>query len=115
MSEATTLAVVWSSADPDVAHKVCFMFTHNAKRMGWFEEVYLVVWGPSAVLATKDDSIAAKIKEMGADGVILKACKACSDSYGVSEALEALGVSVEYMGVPLTNALKSDDVKVLTF
>ena len=36
------------------------------------------------------------------------ACKACSDSYGVSEILVGLGVDVKYMGAPLTEMLKGD-------
>ena len=108
------LTVIWSSADPEVAHKVCFMYTHNAKRHGWFENVTLIVWGPSAELATRDTSIQEKLEEMKADGVVLEACKACSDSYGASEKLEELGVDVRYMGTPLTDYLK-EGRKVLTF
>jgi hypothetical protein len=90
------------------------MYTHNAKRRGWFENVTLIVWGPSAELATRDTSIQEKLIEMKTDGVILEACKACSDSYGASEKLEELGVDVRYMGTPLTNYLK-EGRKVLTF
>ena len=108
------LTVVWSSGDPMVAHKVCFMYTHNAKRREWFDNVTLIIWGPSAELATRDTSIQDAIKAMIADGVVLEACKACSDSYGASEKLEELGVDVKYMGTPLTNYLKGGS-KVLTF
>jgi hypothetical protein len=108
------LTVIWSSGDPMVAHKVCFMYTHNAKRRGWFKNVTLIVWGPSAELATRDQSIQESIKAMKADGVVLEACKACSDSYGASEKLEELGVDVKYMGETLTNYLKEGS-KVLTF
>lgn len=101
------LNIIWSSGDPEVAPKVCFMYTHNAKRRGWFEEVHLVIWGPSADLAARDASIQEGIQAMIADGVIVEACKACADSYGASEALEALGVDVKYMGVPLTDRLKA--------
>jgi hypothetical protein len=108
------LTVIWSSADPMVAHKVCFMYTHNAKKRGWFENVVLIIWGPSAELATRDINIQAAIKAMISDGVVLEACKACSDSYGASEKLEELGVDVKYMGTPLTTYLKEGS-KVLTF
>ena len=108
------LTVIWSSADPAVAHKVCFMYTHNAKRRGWFENVTMIVWGPSAELTTRDADIQNAIKAMIADGVVVEACKACSDSYGASECLEELGVDVKYMGTPLTNYLKEGS-KVLTF
>jgi len=40
------LAVVWSSGDPEVAHRMCFMYTHNAKRNNWFDQVQLIVQGP---------------------------------------------------------------------
>lgn len=108
------LTVVWSSGDPAVAHKVCFMYTHNAKRRGWFENVTLIVWGPSAELATRDTTIQDAIKAMIADGVVVEACKACADSYGASEPLAELGVDVKYMGVPLTQYLKEGS-KILTF
>jgi hypothetical protein len=45
---------------------------------------------------------------MIADGVVIEACKACSDSYGVSDQLSALGIDVKYMGTPLTEMLQSD-------
>jgi len=108
------LVVIWSSADPGVAHNVCFMYTHNAKRRGWFDDVTLIVWGPSAELAARDEAIGARIREMIADGVAVEACKACSDSYGASDALTELGVDVSYMGIPLTNYLK-EGCRVLTF
>ncbi len=108
------LTVIWSSGDPAVAHKVCFMYTHNAKKRGWFENVTMIVWGPSAELVTRDTTIQDAIKAMIADGVVVEACKACSDSYGVSEQLAALGIDVKYMGTPLTNYLK-DGSKILTF
>jgi hypothetical protein len=55
------------------------------------------------------------VKAMMADGVVIKACKACADSYGVSDDLAALGIEVKYMGQPLTEMLKSDQWQVLTF
>ena len=108
------LAVLWTSGDPEVAHKVCFMYTYNAKKQGWFDEVVLIVWGPSAKLLAEDDSLKTKIRAMKKDGVILEACKACADMYEVSGDLEKLGIDVKYMGVPLSDMLKQD-WKVLTF
>jgi len=112
--QPSRLAVIWSSGDPEVAHSVCFMYTHNAKKRGWFDEVVLIVWGPSDELLVKDKSLQEKIRAMAADGVKLLACKACADSYGVSGQLEKLGVEVKYMGAPLTDMLQSG-WKVLTF
>ena len=116
VANATTnkLAVIWTSGDPDVAHRVCFMYTHAAKTAGWFDEVVLVVWGPSARLLAGDKDLQKKIKQMSADGVIVQACVACADSYGVSQIFRDLGIEVKGMGKPLTEMLKSD-WKVITF
>lgn len=113
-AEASRLAVLWTSGDRDVALKMVFMYTLNAKRRAWFDEVRLIVWGPSSKLLSVDQELQAGIAEMGEAGVELVACKACSDSYGVSGKLEELGVEVKYMGAPLTEMLKGDWV-VVTF
>ncbi len=108
------LGVLWTSGDPAVAHKVCFMYTHAAKKAGWFDEVQLIVWGPSSKLLSEDKSLQDKVKTMLADGVDVKACKACADSYGVSDDLTALGIDVKYMGKPLTEMLQTG-WRVITF
>lgn len=36
---ASRLAVVWSSGDPEVAHRVCLMYAHGAGKQAWFDEV----------------------------------------------------------------------------
>ena len=105
-AEADKLAVLWTSGDPAVAHKVCFMYTHNAKKAGWWNEVHLIVWGPSSKLLAEDKGLQTAVKAMMADGVEVLACKACSDRLGVSAELEALGVNVFYVGVALTEMLK---------
>jgi len=106
------LAVVWTSGDRDVALKMVFMYTFNAKSRGWFDEVTLIVWGPSSKLLSEDAELQTEVTEMKDAGIELVACKACADSYGVSEQLEGLGVEVKYMGVPLTEILKGDWVTV---
>ena len=109
------LMVVWTSADPDVADKMCLMYTHAAKKYGWFAEVRLVVWGPSQRLLVGNPALQAKVKAMQEDGVILEACVACERKLELVEELEALGLEVRGMGVPLTEALKDPETAVLTF
>ena len=101
------LAVLWTSGDPDVAEKSCLMYTHAAKRNGWFDEVVLIVWGSSSRLLAENEALQEKVKAMIKDGVILEACIACSNMLGVTEELQALGIDVKGMGVPLTNYMKS--------
>lgn len=108
------LVVVWTSDDPMVADRVAFMYTHAAKTAGWFKEVTLIVWGPSAKLISTDLKLQEKIKAMQKDGVVIEACIACANAYGVAEDLKKLGYDVKGMGKPLTDYLKSG-AKVLTF
>ena len=109
------LVVVWTSGDRDVAIKMVFMYTLNAKLKSWFDDITFIIWGPSSKLLANDIEIQEHIAAMRDAGIVLRACKACSDSYGVSEKLEKLGgISIEYMGVPLTEMLQSD-ARVVTF
>jgi hypothetical protein len=112
--EPSRLAVLWTSGDPEVATRVAFMYTMNAKSQGWFDEVTLIVWGPSAKLLAENAELQEEVAAMAGVGVEIVACKACADSYGVSVVLEGMGIEVKYMGQPLTEMLKGD-WKVITF
>jgi hypothetical protein len=105
-SKSDTLLVVWSSGDPEVAEKVCFMYTYNAKKWGWFKEVIFVVWGPSAKLLAENKDLQESIRKMEDEGVILEACVACARMYGVEDDLAELGIDVKGMGTVLTEYLK---------
>ena len=108
------LVIVWTSGDPYVAERVALMYTHAAKTSNWFEEVSLVIWGPSAKLISENSKLQEQVKAMQKDGVIVEACIACANAYNVTEDLLKLGYDVKGMGKPLTDYLKSG-AKVLTF
>jgi hypothetical protein len=111
---ADHLLIVWTSGDPDVAHKMVFMYAFNAQKNGWWDQVTLLVWGPSAKLSSEDKYIQESLKNMKEQGVELLACKGCADQYGVSAKLEELGIEVKYTGTYLTDFIKSGK-KVITF
>lgn len=105
-AENQHLVVLWTSPDREVALKMAFMYTFNSKARGWWEDVTLLVWGPSAQLLSEDKELQEYIAKMKEAGVNLMACRACADSYGVTQTLENLGITVEYAGQPLTEFLK---------
>jgi len=113
--EPTRLAIVWTSGDPDVAHRMALMYTHASQKRGWFDENLVIVWGPSARLLAGDKDLQAKVKAMQDDGVTFQACVVCADMYGVTPALRELDVEVKPMGEPLTGLLQSDGWEVMTF
>jgi hypothetical protein len=109
------IVVLWTSGDREVALKMVFMYALNSKLKGWWKKVTLIVWGPSARLISADKELQERLSAMKEAGVKLRACKACSDAYGVSASLKELGIKVEYMGQPLTEFLKNDNSRVITF
>lgn len=107
MEKQDKLVMVWTSGDKEVAIKMAFMYTINSKRKSWWQEVTLVIWGPSAKLLSEDKDLQEYLAEIKAAGVKLQACKTCAEMYGVSGALENMGVEVIPMGQPLTSYLKA--------
>lgn len=108
------LAVLWTSGDPEVAEKMVFMYTLNAKKQGWFEEVVLIVWGPSAKLLSENKMLQEYVKKMQDAGIKVEACIACARMYSVDGTLKEMGIDVKGMGVPLTNYMK-EGWKTLSF
>jgi len=113
MGAVDKLTVLWTTDDLVTTLDMVFMYVDNAKKFGWFEEITLVIWGPSAVLAAGNSVVQQHLQEMAGLGIKLSACKSCSDRHKVSKQLEALGIEVKYWGVGLTEVLKSDG-KLLT-
>ena len=107
-NEPSKLMVLWTSGDRDVALKMVYMYTYNAKKNDWWDEVRFVIWGPSSLLLSVDKELQDYIKKMKDEGVTIEACKACADMYGVSDKLAELGIDVKYMCKPITDMLKSD-------
>ena len=114
LSSKDKLVVVWTSGDRDVAIKMVYMYTYNAKKHGWWDDITFIVWGASAKLLSEDKELQDYIIKMKDEGIDLKACKACADMYGVSDKLTELGITVKYMGVELTDFIK-EGRHVLTF
>ncbi|MEJ2726645.1 MAG: DsrE family protein [Deltaproteobacteria bacterium] len=107
------LVIVWSSADREVALNMVFMYATPSRQLGMWDDITLVVWGPSAKLLADDEELQIHIKHMIGLGVVVKACKLCADHYGVSYKLEELGITVKYMK-ELTDYIK-EGRNILTF
>jgi hypothetical protein len=111
----TRLAVVWTSGDPDVAHKMVLMYMHASQKNQWFNENLVIVWGSSSRLLAGDKDLQAKVRAMQDDGVKFQACIACAEMFGVTDDLRELGIEVKPMGKPLTDMLQDDGWDVLSF
>ena len=107
------LVVVWTSGDREVALKMVFMYTYNAKKYKWWDDITLLVWGPSSKLLSEDEELQDYVKKMLDEGIEVLACKGCADMYEVSDDLEQIGITVRYTGKDLTNFIK--ERHVITF
>lgn len=107
------LNILWVNDNPEAAHSMVFMYAINAKTQGWWKEVDIIIWGPTAKLVAENTAIQEKIKIAQHAGVHIRACISCASLFGVVDQLKALDLEVIGMGVPLTDILKSDG-KLLT-
>ncbi len=99
------LYVLWTNDNPITAEKMVFMYTINALKNGWWDNITLIIWGAPTKLVSEDAAIQKNIKTALDAGVHITACKACADQLGVTEILKKLNIEVKYWGVPLTEIL----------
>lgn len=109
MKEPEKLFILWTSSEIETFEEMVYMYALNAKKLGWWKSITLIIWGASAKLSGQDDIVQLKLKELVENGVEVSACKACAENLGVGAKLEKLGVDVKYMGQPLTKLLKSGE------
>ncbi|MCK9374129.1 MAG: DsrE family protein [Sulfuricurvum sp.] len=108
------LLIVWSSGEIEVAKKLVLLYGSVILPRGYWDEAHLMVWGPSAKLLAENTELQAMVANVIESGVKASVCVVCSDDYGVTEPLRALGIEPTHTGEFLTQALKSD-WKVVTF
>ncbi|NDV28126.1 DsrE family protein [Desulfovibrio sp. JC010] len=109
------LMVVWSSGDKEVAQKIALPYPMVAKEHGMFADISVLVWGASTKLLSEDAELQGFVKKLQDMGIKILVCKWCSDGYGVSDKLAKMGLEVDYMAQPLTQALKDKGWSVVTF
>jgi hypothetical protein len=107
------LLILWICGDKDVAEKMVFMYAINSMKEKFWNEVTLLIWGPSSKLISEDESIKDQIKEMISMGVKVIASRQCADSYGVSTKLSEIGINVYNTGIFLTVWVKAGK-KIIT-
>jgi hypothetical protein len=110
----TKLLIVWTNGDKEVAMKLPLLYGSVILERGYWEKAHLMIWGPSIKLAAEDPEIRQRLQQMQDSGVTMSACIVCSDDYGATEALEALGVVTTHTGEMLTDCLKDEAWAVMT-
>ena len=114
MEEKKKLHVLWTTGEKDVAIRMIFQYLVNAKANGWWDEINLIIWGPSAKLAAEDEEIQAEVRMCIESGMTIQACHVCTESYEVTKKIVKLGIDVRLMGEIFTEYLQGPDT-VITF
>jgi len=100
------LAVILTSAE----HKVLEMglvYAKNVISYKWMADTKVYIFGASEVTIATDPELRQYVKEIIDLGTVPLACKWCSDNYRVSGLLAELGVEVEYIGEPVSEAIRA--------
>jgi len=105
------LLVIIATGDKDKA-QTGLMYARNAMKRKWLEDVKVVFFGPSERLIVEDKQVAELVMEVAPLGESF-ACKAISDREGLSDAVEKLGVKVEYVGSIISNFIKDGYVPMV--
>ena len=108
------LNVLWTTGEKDVAIRMVFIYLMDAKSMGWWDQITLIIWGPSARLVAEDRLVQRELDYLVQSGIEVIACLGCTEAYGITEKIRSLGIPVQIMGEPLTQILQSND-KFITF
>lgn len=99
--------ILIADADPRILTDVVFPYARNAVRNQWIEEIVLILWGPIQKTVVGALELKSQVMDLvAADHISVWACKQCSDDYNVSEKLEELGVTVQYVGEKVSNMMK---------
>lgn len=105
--DSNTLLVLWTSGDLDVSMNMVLMYTYNAKALGWWQDVTLLIWGASPKLISENKQVRDRVKEIKDSGARVIACKKCAENLNLVESLESQGIEVFYTGEFLTEWIKS--------
>ena len=106
------LAVILASGDPHVL-EMGLMYARNAAKKGWMADVKVFLFGPSETQVATDPTLREMVLAMIEEGLVPVACKYCSDKYSVSEPLQAMGCEIEYVGGPISEAIKAGYVPMV--
>ncbi len=99
------LLVIISTSEVEKA-RTGLLYTINAKRNEWINDIKLIFFGPSEKLLLEDEIIQQYAEEFILMEEKVVACKFIATQEKTDEKLTALGIEVEYVGEMISNYIK---------
>lgn len=103
------LNILWTTDNRDTVFNMLSMYSINSLNRGWWKQVNVILWGASVKLVANDTQVQTEILEMLHYGVTVEACQDCCENYDVVPIISNLGITVKYMGEPLTQYIKGGE------
>jgi hypothetical protein len=103
---ANKLFVILARGDKEVALEMALFYPYTLAKEKYLDEVKVILFGPSEKLVARDKNVQKRIKKLQEVNVAISACKYCSDRMGVSDKLEKLGITVEYVSKGIAQMIK---------
>lgn len=103
------LNILWTNDNVNTAHLMVFMYAINSISQNWWDEVAIIVWGPTTKLVADDKGIQEKVALAKHQGIRVSACISCAAQFGVVEKLNALDVETIAWGEKLTEIIQSGE------
>ncbi len=103
------LNVLWTNADPITSEHMVLLYSINAKKRGWFDQVNLIIWGSTSALVVDNPTIKELVLKAIKEGLNVVGCLHCAQQLGKEKALTEMGVKLSYMGQPLSDIIKNKE------
>lgn len=108
---SSKLLVIIATGDREKA-LTGLMYVKNTIKYGWIENVKVIFFGPSENLLVSDSDVTNSAAELAGLGQPI-ACKFLSDRDDISERLEGMGITVDYVGSMIADLIKDGYVPMV--
>lgn len=103
------LYILWTNDNVLNAEHMILMYSTNAMKNQWWEEVTVIIWGATSKLVAENSHIQDLVSEAKKTGVKFTACESCAENLGTKQKLLDLGIEVKQWGEPLTKLIKNKE------
>lgn len=101
------LHILWTNADVVTGRLMVMMYARNSMKNRWWEQVTVILWGGTTKLMAENADMQEEMARAREFGVEFVGCITCAEELGVTEQLQALGVTLTKWGPPLSDLLHS--------
>ncbi|NQV14555.1 DsrE family protein [bacterium] len=109
---SSKILVIISTGDPSKA-QTGMMYTVNALKNAWMEDVKLFFFGPAEATLLQDERLQHLLEEYQNEGESVVACKIIADRDGHAKDISALGVQVQYVGQQISSLIQDGYVPMV--